>query len=133
MRPALAPALAALLAACARPTLPPPAATAPAPPARIGRTAIGPVLVDARGMTLYTFARDRPGMSRCNGPCAVRWAPFRAPPGARDICPWWAIRRADGTLQWAYNGKPLYRWRKDRAPGDATGEGVGTVWHVARP
>ncbi|MEG1456920.1 MAG: hypothetical protein RSC66_15285, partial [Comamonas sp.] len=35
--------------------------------------------------------------------------------------------------QWAYKGRPLYFWAKDSRPGDATGEGVGNVWRLARP
>jgi predicted lipoprotein with Yx(FWY)xxD motif len=33
--------------------------------------------------------------------------------------------------QWAYNGKPLYFWFKDTAPGQVTGDGVDG-FHVAR-
>ncbi|MDR8769500.1 hypothetical protein FEP86_05563 [Burkholderia multivorans] len=36
-------------------------------------------------------------------------------------------------MQWAYNGRPLYRWKMDRKAGDAGGDGVGGVWHVAHP
>jgi predicted lipoprotein with Yx(FWY)xxD motif len=35
-------------------------------------------------------------------------------------------------MQWAYNGRPLYLWQKDKKPGDVTGDGVGGVWHVAK-
>ncbi|HDR9764226.1 TPA: hypothetical protein QDC44_008515, partial [Burkholderia cepacia ATCC 25416] len=35
--------------------------------------------------------------------------------------------------QWAYRGRPLYRWKQDRKPGDAGGDGIGGMWHVARP
>src|SRR3546814_12810623 len=38
-----------------------------------GETAMGPVLVDARGMTLYTFDKDPAGKSVCNGKCAEAW------------------------------------------------------------
>ena len=41
------------------------------------------------------------------------------------------VQRKDGTMQWAYDGKPLYLWKKDTKPGDMTGDGVGGVWHVA--
>lgn len=141
MRHAIVFALGLLLAACARPMAPPPpppgapppGAAMPAPPAGVNQTAIGSVLANPRGMTLYTFAHDTPGVSNCNGPCAVHWPPFRAPPGAQSFGAWSVIRRADGTTQWAYRGKPLYTWFKDKAPGETTGEGVGKVWHVARP
>jgi predicted lipoprotein with Yx(FWY)xxD motif len=135
MRLALVLMLGVTLAACARPA-PPPAAM-PAPPsgasAGINQTAIGPVLVTPQGMTLYTFARDTPGVSNCNGRCAAAWPPFRAPPGAQSGGPWSIVRRAGGTAQWAYAGQPLYTYSKDTKPGDTTGEGVAGVWHVARP
>ncbi len=41
------------------------------------------------------------------------------------------ITRKDGSLQWAYDGKPLYTWIKDKEPGQTTGDGLGGKWHVA--
>jgi predicted lipoprotein with Yx(FWY)xxD motif len=41
------------------------------------------------------------------------------------------VARKDGTMQWAYDGKPLYLWKKDAKPGDMTGDGVNDVWHIA--
>ena len=35
--------------------------------------------------------------------------------------------------QWAFKGKPLYRWLKDQKPGDKTGDGFNKVWHTATP
>jgi predicted lipoprotein with Yx(FWY)xxD motif len=43
------------------------------------------------------------------------------------------LTRGDGSNQWAYKDKPLYRFAKDQKPGDLTGDGVGGVWHVAKP
>jgi predicted lipoprotein with Yx(FWY)xxD motif len=43
------------------------------------------------------------------------------------------ITRDDGGKQWAYQGKPLYRWARDAKPGDTTGDGVIAAWWVARP
>jgi predicted lipoprotein with Yx(FWY)xxD motif len=42
------------------------------------------------------------------------------------------ITRDDGSAQWAYHGKPLYLWVRDKAPGDTTGDGV-RGWNAARP
>lgn len=39
----------------------------------------------------------------------------------------------DGTMQWAYDGKPLYTYAKDKQPGDTTGDTLMGVWHVAKP
>ena len=45
---------------------------------------------------------------------------------------WSVITRDDGKKQWAFKGKPLYFWIKDQKPGDTTGDGVNSVWHVAK-
>lgn len=117
--------LALLLAACA----------ADMAPAKPGSTAIGNVLTDAKGMTLYTFDRDAtPGKSACNGPCATNWPPLMAAADAKPMGDWSIITRDDGGKQWAYKGKPLYAWAKDTKPGDTTGDGfLNNAWHVARP
>ncbi len=126
--------LAMVLAGCVpAPSAPPPPPPMVAAPAHPAQTAIGPVLADARGMTVYTFDKDAPGMSNCNGPCAQKWPPLMAGPGAQPAGSWSVVTRADGSLMWAYAGKPLYTWIKDTKPGDTTGDGVGKVWHVARP
>ncbi len=103
-------------------------------PAKVGQTSLGPVLTDTNGMTLYTFTRDMPGFSNCNGPCAVSWPPLMASPDAKPNGNWSVITRDDGKKQWAYKGKALYLWAKDAHPGDTTGEGNSKEkWHVAKP
>lgn len=93
------------------------------------------VLVDARGMTLYTFDKDPPRAraSLCVAECARNWPPFLAPAGAKPRDDYAPVRRADGSLQWAYKGKPLYLWSEDRKPGDRAGDGVENLWRMARP
>lgn len=92
-------------------------------------------LVGPNQMTLYVFDRDtaHSGKSVCNGECATNWPPLVAPVGAKPIGNWSVVQRDNGTPQWAYQGKPLYYWVKDSKPGDATGDGVGKVWHTAKP
>jgi predicted lipoprotein with Yx(FWY)xxD motif len=105
-----------------------------AAPAKIGDTAKGKTLVDADGMTLYTFDRDTsPGESACNGKCATNWPPFTAAAGAKTTGDWSVIVRGDGSKQWAYKGKPLYTWMDDQKPGDIDGDGRNNVWHIAAP
>src|SRR4051812_44458178 len=41
-------------------------------------TSLGRVLIDARGRTLYQFAKDRNGKSACAGSCATFWPPLLA-------------------------------------------------------
>jgi predicted lipoprotein with Yx(FWY)xxD motif len=93
----------------------------------------GSVLVDAEGMTLYTFDRDAPGKSACDGQCAVNWPPLAAAKGAKPAGDYTIVLRDDGRRQWAYKGKPLYVWSKDQKPGDQTGEAFDNVWRAARP
>jgi predicted lipoprotein with Yx(FWY)xxD motif len=99
-----------------------------------GKTSNG-VLVGDNGMTLYTFDKDAPnsGKSACNGGCAANWPPLAASAGAKTEGAWSVITRDDGSKQWAYKGQPVYYWVKDKAVGDKTGDGVGGVWHVAKP
>ena len=89
----------------------------------------GGILVDTKGMTVYTFDKDSAGKSACTGRCAENWPPVPAPDGNLSA-PYSAVIRADGTRQLAYNGKPLYTFVKDRKPGDRTGDKVNDVWHV---
>jgi predicted lipoprotein with Yx(FWY)xxD motif len=92
------------------------------------------VLADGTMMTLYTYAKDTPGVSNCNDNCAKNWPPLLAAPDAKPMGDWTIITRADGTKQWAYKGMPLYKWSKDAKPGDASGDGMGQgAWKTAAP
>ena len=96
-------------------------------------TAKGKTLVDINGMTLYVFDRDGKGKSNCNGPCAANWLPLIADTDAQAEGSFSFVSRDDGRKQWAYKGKPLYTSVKDKKPGDATGDGVNNIWHIASP
>jgi predicted lipoprotein with Yx(FWY)xxD motif len=87
------------------------------------------VLVDAKGMTVYTFDKDSAGKSACTGQCTDNWPPVQAG-NAPLSAPWSAVTRDDGTKQLAYKGKPLYTFTKDKKPGDKQGDKVKDVWHV---
>lgn len=90
--------------------------------------------VDHAGMTLYTFDKDAGGKSMCNGECAKNWPPLMVKADdepAKDK--WSVVMRDDGTKQWAYDGKPLYTFIKDKKAGETTGDGMKDVWHVAKP
>jgi len=90
-------------------------------------------LVDRKGMTLYTYAKDSGGKSVCVASCAKAWPPLAATAADRPSGDYTIITRDDGSLQWAYKDKPLYTWIKDAKPGDRTGDGFNKVWNVARP
>jgi predicted lipoprotein with Yx(FWY)xxD motif len=97
-------------------------------------TAKGKALVDAKGMTLYTFDKDAGGKSMCNGPCAQNWPPLLASENARPTGDMTTVARVDGRNMWAYKGKPLYTFKKDTAPGQFNGDGLlNGAWHMAKP
>jgi predicted lipoprotein with Yx(FWY)xxD motif len=92
------------------------------------------MMVDHKGMTLYTFAKDSDGKSMCNDKCAANWPPLMADGMAKAMGKWTVVKRDDGKMQWAYEGKPLYTFVMDKKAGDMTGEGkMDGAWHVAKP
>lgn len=88
------------------------------------------MMVDHKGMTVYTFDKDSGGKSMCNGDCAKNWPPMMAPAGAKAEGKFTPIKRDDGMMQWAYDGKPLYTFVKDEKPGEMKGDGMKDVWHI---
>jgi len=91
-------------------------------------------LTDQHGMSLYIFDRDTTaGKSACNGNCPNVWPPLAANDADKASGDYAIITRDDGKKQWAYRGKPLYLFSKDKMPGDQTGDGFLNIWHVAKP
>lgn len=90
------------------------------------------VLVNEAGMTLYTFDKDKDGVSTCYEECATNWPPLMAAKDAKADGDHTLSARKDGAMQWSYKDKPLYLWIKDTKAGDMTGDGVKGVWHVAK-
>ncbi|MGG4659432.1 hypothetical protein ACLPJF_14550 [Pseudomonas vlassakiae] len=91
------------------------------------------MLVDHNKMTLYTFDKDAGGTSMCNGDCAKNWPPLMVKEGEKAEGKWTQIKRDDGKMQWAYDGKPLYTFKNDMKAGETKGDGIKEVWHVAKP
>lgn len=104
-------------------------------------SSLGPIFVDATGRTLYTWDRDTSPTSTCTGNCAATWPPLMLPAGTTAPIPGTGVsnvtavaRPDDATkLQVVWNGKPLYLYAADTAPGEVKGDGVGGTWHVAKP
>ena len=94
----------------------------------------GGTLVDASGMTLYSFDMDTPdsGQSACNGPCAALWPPLAAASNASADVAHSLVMREDGARQWAYKGKPVYTYRADQHAGERSGDNFKGVWHIIK-
>jgi predicted lipoprotein with Yx(FWY)xxD motif len=99
---------------------------------------LGPILTDAKGMTLYRYTPDQANTSNCYDQCATNWPPLLvtsgqtlAPTGLQGTLG--LTTRKDGAKQVTYNGVPLYYFAKDVKTGDTAGQGVGSVWYVVKP
>ena len=62
------------------------ASTAASYTASLQTTGLGKTLVDSKGMTLYAFKVDKPGVSNCNAGCDGTWPPLH-PSGAIKLGP----------------------------------------------
>jgi predicted lipoprotein with Yx(FWY)xxD motif len=128
-------------------------ATAPTPTAqptatdglasiKVGRSRLGPILVDARGRTLYLFTEDKPQRVLCTSDylnCPSSWPPLMATERPRgragvDARLMGSIRRTKPAgSQVTYNHHPLYLYVEDKRPGDVTGQGMFGLWYVLSP
>lgn len=70
-------------------------------------------LGDADGNTLFISDQDTvPGISHCTGACVELFPPVLALPGLTEEGEWTLVNRKEGR-QWAYRGKPLYRFTRE--------------------
>jgi predicted lipoprotein with Yx(FWY)xxD motif len=101
-------------------------------------TALGQVLVDGNGRTLYLFEADTGNASSCYDGCAAVWPPLTtmgspiAGAGANQSLLTTTTRK-DGSMEVVYNGHPLYYFISDKQAGDTTGQGLssfGADWYV---
>ena len=104
-------------------------------------TALGQILVDSSGRTLYLFAADQGTSSSCYNACAGVWPPLTvtgaptAGPGVHQSL-LASVARKDGSMEVVYNGHPLYYFISDKQPGDTTGQALssfGADWYVLSP
>jgi predicted lipoprotein with Yx(FWY)xxD motif len=104
---------------------------------------VGAVLVDRSGKTLYSPQQEANGKIMCTGGCLSFWFPVRVAAGIALRPPagvtgaLGSIHRPGGLTQLTYNGKPLYTFRLDQAPGQAHGNdftdhfgGTAFTWHA---
>ena len=106
---------------------------------KLRRSRLGPILVDARGRTLYLFTQDKPRRALCTSDylnCTKIWLPLMTtgrPRGAAGV-----KTRLLGTFhrtkpagsQVTYNGHPLYLYVDDKHPGDLEGQGMFDYWYA---
>ena len=104
----------------------------------IRKTALGAILVDARGRTLYLFEKDSNATSMCNTACASYWPPLtshgtaHAGKGVKQSMLGLTAAH-NGVRQVTYAGHPLYTFVGDKRAGQTTGEGLtnfGAGWYV---
>jgi predicted lipoprotein with Yx(FWY)xxD motif len=95
------------------------------------------VLVNQRGLTLYSLSAERNGRFICtNMTCLNLWHPLMAPSSGLkgdSVGSLGTIKRPGGGMQVTYRGLPLYTFVNDHKPGSAAGNGfkdVGT-WLAA--
>jgi predicted lipoprotein with Yx(FWY)xxD motif len=111
------------------------APAAPAASVKLAKTALGDVLTDADGNTLYAFTKDVDGTPTCQGACAKAW-PAALIEGQAiagegiDAAVITTVPTPDGKTQLKAGKWPLYRFSGDAAPGDTNGQGSGGSWFV---
>ena len=104
----------------------------------IAHTPAGIALAGPNGKTLYIRTNDQNGTSTCtSGPCSRAWGALVSEPAELRIAPgitgtFGITIWRDGTQQVTHNGQPLYFYGKDRAAGEARGEGIAGVWCIAQ-
>jgi predicted lipoprotein with Yx(FWY)xxD motif len=105
---------------------------------------VGNVLVDSKGVALYSPEQESNGMVLCKGSCTSIWVPLTLSAGAKPTAAGQlntmlgTVHRPGGGVQVTYNGKPLYTFVEDTSAGMVTGNGVMDrfggqqfTWHVA--
>lgn len=94
----------------------------------------GQILIGSAGTPLYVFDKDKADASSCTGQCSSLWPPFLKS-GSTPSLPagYSTLTRPDGTIQITYKGKPLYYYSQDKDSGDTYGDGIGGIWHLAKP
>ena len=88
------------------------------------------ILTSTNGMTLYVSSRDSFRKSNCTDQCEKNWPPYKASPSDYNSGDFTTMKRDDGSLQWTFEGQPLYFFVKDAKPGDRTGHGIQGAWSV---
>jgi predicted lipoprotein with Yx(FWY)xxD motif len=105
-----------------------------------GAPGVGPVLVDAKGFTVYDFHKDKGTTSSCYAACAGVWPPVLTEGAATagegaTASKLGTTKRKDGSVQVTYAGHPLYTYAADKKPGEANGNDIdsfGAEWYALK-
>jgi predicted lipoprotein with Yx(FWY)xxD motif len=98
--------------------------------------ALGTILVDSQGMTLYHLSGEQKGKFICtSSACIGVWHPLIAPSSGApsgEVGSLGTVKRPGGTVQVTYGGTPLYTFTGDQQPGETKGQGIKDVgtWSV---
>lgn len=107
--------------------------------AKVGPSPLGKIVVDGRGMSAYFFDLDKAnsGVSACSAECSANWPAILSSTAKPHVS---GIKGALGSIllksgghQVTINGRPIYTFAFDKAPGDAKGQGAQGVWYVISP
>lgn len=110
--------------------------TPPAPPSwvTIQNAEKGAIYADQDGLTIYAplFPNSLDGVNTCLEDCMENlWSPVLAKPDEQPAGLWTIVEHESGERQWAYNGRLLYRYARDRKPQDINGDGFGIGYQLA--
>lgn len=105
----------------------------------VATTPLGQIVVDGKGMTAYFFDKDtaNSGASACTGQCQAIWPAITSSSTTPTVSgvtgTVGTIATGDGSNQVTINGRPIYTYAYDTAPGDTNGQGVSGIWYVISP
>jgi predicted lipoprotein with Yx(FWY)xxD motif len=121
----------------ASPTTPPPSQPAASGLViQVADSALGMILTDGDGNTVYLFTPDSANTSTCGVGCSDTW-PAVSPVDGESVtagdgvtAALGTITRDDGTVQVTVNELPIYFFAGDTAAGQTNGQNVGGKWFV---
>jgi predicted lipoprotein with Yx(FWY)xxD motif len=87
--------------------------------------------------TLYYLDAETASNQLCTGGCLSAWPALVPIPNSTTTTALSIVNRSDGSsMQWTYDGHPVYTFAGDGGPDQTSGDGIpdfGGHWHVARP
>ena len=87
------------------------------------------LLLSVTAASAAEMLTDKDGISACYNECLVEWPAYMGKEGD-TVEGLTLVKRTDGAMQWANDGKPLYFFKDDKNKGDMAGDGHDGVWHV---